>query len=78
MQSTAPSGISGGGPGAPRSRWTAFRLPFLERLRLLGEIRKIREEHSARFGHDLDRIVRHLKKREKESGRRYPGYFTIP
>lgn len=41
---------------------------------IVKEVRRIREEHSARFGHDLDRIYRELKKKEKASGRRYVSY----
>lgn len=41
---------------------------------IVKEVRRIREEHSARFGHDLQRIYRELKEREKASGRRYVSY----
>ena len=41
---------------------------------IVKEVRRIREEHSARHGHDLDRIYRELKKREKASGRHYVSY----
>lgn len=33
------------------------------------EIRKLREEYSAEFGHDLDAIVRDLKRKERQGGR---------
>ena len=41
---------------------------------IVEEIRKIREEHSARFDHDLERIYRDLKRMEAESGRRYVSF----
>lgn len=45
---------------------------------IVKEVRRIREEHSARFGHDLDRIYRELKRQEKASGRRYVSYPPRP
>lgn len=41
---------------------------------IVKEVRKIREEHSARLGHDLDRIYQELKKQEKASGRRHLSF----
>jgi hypothetical protein len=41
---------------------------------IVKEVRKVREEHSARFGHDLQKIYRELKEREKNSGRKYVSY----
>ena len=41
---------------------------------IVKEVRKVREEHSARLGHDLQRIYRELKEREKLSGRKYVSY----
>lgn len=41
---------------------------------IVKEVRRIREEHSARFEHDLDRIYGELKKLEEASGRRYASY----
>jgi len=41
---------------------------------IVKEVRKVREEHSARFGHDLLRIYRELKERERLSGRKYVSY----
>ncbi len=41
---------------------------------IVEEIRRIREEHAARFHYDLDAIYRDLKKREVESGRTYIRY----
>ena len=37
---------------------------------IVDEVRKVREEHAARFGHDLERIFRDLKDQEARSGRR--------
>lgn len=41
---------------------------------IVEEVRKVREEHSARFGHDLDRIYLGIKERERASGREYMTY----
>ena len=41
---------------------------------IVKEVRKAREEHSARFGHDLQKIYHELKEREKSSGRKYVSY----
>jgi hypothetical protein len=38
---------------------------------IVTEIRRIREEFSARFNHDLDAMFRYLKERERESGEHY-------
>ena len=35
---------------------------------IVEEVRKIRDEHAARFNYDIDAIFEDLKKREKESG----------
>jgi hypothetical protein len=35
---------------------------------IVEEVRKIRDEHAARFNYDLDAIFKDLKRREKESG----------
>jgi hypothetical protein len=37
-------------------------------------VRRIREAYAARFQYDLDAIYRHLKQREKESGRCYVSF----
>jgi hypothetical protein len=34
---------------------------------IISELRKIRDEHSARFNYDLDAIVADLRNREKKS-----------
>jgi hypothetical protein len=36
---------------------------------IVEEVRRIREEHAARFGYDLKAIYDDLKKREKQSSR---------
>ncbi len=38
---------------------------------VVSAVRRIRERYAARFNHDLDAIYRHLKERERISGRRY-------
>lgn len=37
---------------------------------IVEEVRKIREEHAARFNYDLDAIYKDLKRLEQESGRK--------
>jgi hypothetical protein len=36
---------------------------------IVDEVRKIREEHAARFNYDLERIFQDLKEQERQSGR---------
>lgn len=38
---------------------------------LVAEVRRIRQEHAARFDYDLDLIVEDLKAQEQASGRQY-------
>lgn len=38
---------------------------------IVEEIRRIRQDHAARFNYDLDLIVQDIKKQEETSGRRY-------
>ena len=38
---------------------------------IVAEVRRIRQEHAARFGYDLDLIVEDLKAQEQVSGRQY-------
>ena len=38
---------------------------------LVAEVRRIRQEHAARFGYNLDLIVADLKAQEQASGRQY-------
>ncbi|HJX27204.1 MAG TPA: hypothetical protein VJ885_04780 [Thermoanaerobaculia bacterium] len=37
---------------------------------IVEEVRKVREEHAARFDYDLERIFQDLKEQEKKSGRK--------
>lgn len=37
---------------------------------IIEEIRKVREQHAAKFNYDLDEIVTDLKKREKKADRK--------
>lgn len=37
---------------------------------IVEEVRKIREEHAASLGYDLEKIFKDLKKREEKSGRK--------
>jgi len=37
---------------------------------IVEEVRKIREEHAARFDYDLERIFQDLKEQERQSGRK--------
>jgi hypothetical protein len=45
---------------------------------IVEEIRKIRDEFTASFNHDLDAIYRYFKKRERESGRNYVNLGKRP
>ena len=38
---------------------------------IVAEVRRIRQEHAARFGYDLDLIVQDLKAQEKASDRQF-------
>ena len=38
---------------------------------IVAEVRRIRQEHAARFGYDLDLIVEDLKAQERASNRSY-------
>jgi hypothetical protein len=42
---------------------------------IVDEVRDVRKEHAARFGYDLQAIVRDLQTQEKRSGRKY---VTLP
>ena len=37
---------------------------------IVEEVRKVREEHAARFDYDLEKIFRDLKEQERKSGRK--------
>ncbi|MEO5333256.1 MAG: hypothetical protein H7839_14670 [Magnetococcus sp. YQC-5] len=45
---------------------------------IVEEIRKIREEHAARFNYDLDAIYKDLKRLEEESGRKMVSLQSKP
>jgi hypothetical protein len=42
---------------------------------IVEEVRRIRQEHAAKFDYDLRRIYEDLKEQEKQSGRRF---VTLP
>lgn len=41
---------------------------------IVAEIRKIREEHAAKFNYDLWAMYEDLKEQERKSGRRFVSY----
>ncbi len=41
---------------------------------IVAEVRKVREEHAARFNYDLRAIFRDLKEQEARSGRTFHSY----
>jgi hypothetical protein len=41
---------------------------------IVAEIRRIRQEHSARFNYDLRAICEDLKEQERKSGRQFVSY----
>ena len=41
---------------------------------IVAEVRRIREEHAARFGHDLDAIFQDIQERQRTSGRTYVSF----
>ena len=45
---------------------------------IVEEVRKIREEHAARFNYDLDAIYNDLKRLQQESGREYVDFSRKP
>jgi hypothetical protein len=38
---------------------------------IVDEVRRVRDEHAARFNYDLDAIFRDVKEQEKKSGRKF-------
>jgi hypothetical protein len=38
---------------------------------IVDEVRRVRDEHAARFNYDLDAIFRDIKEQEKKSGRKF-------
>ena len=45
---------------------------------IVDEIRKIRQEHTDKFNGDLHAICEDLRRRERESGRKYVSYPPRP
>ncbi len=49
---------------------------------IVTEVRRVRDEHAARFNYDLDAIYKDLKERERVSGRKYvrfePRVYIAP
>jgi hypothetical protein len=45
---------------------------------IVAEVRKVRQQHAAKFNFDLSAIFRDLKEKEKASGRRYVRYPPRP
>lgn len=45
---------------------------------IVEEIRKVREEHAARFNYDLDAIYQDLRRIQQESGREYVDFSRKP
>ncbi len=41
---------------------------------IVAEVRRIREEHAAKFGYDLKAIYEDLKRRQAASGRKYVNF----
>ena len=41
---------------------------------IVTEVRRIRQEHAARFGYDLRKIYREIKEQELQSGRNFVSY----
>jgi len=41
---------------------------------IVAEVRRIRDEHAAKFRYDLEAIYRDLKEKERTSGRTYVRY----
>ena len=42
---------------------------------IVDEVRRIRDEHAARFNYDLEAIFRDIKEQERKSGRTYVSYI---
>ena len=38
---------------------------------IVDEVRRVRDEHAARFNYDLDAIFQDIKKQEEQSGRKF-------
>lgn len=45
---------------------------------IVDEIRRIRDEHAAKFGYDLDALVRDLREQERASGDEFYEFAPKP
>ena len=45
---------------------------------IVAEIRRVRDEHAARFNHDLDAIFKDIKEREHKSGLKFEHGVARP
>ena len=41
---------------------------------IIAEVRRVRQEHAARFNYDLDAIFEDIKRMERESGRTFVSF----
>jgi hypothetical protein len=41
---------------------------------IVDEVRRIRDEHAAKFNYDLDAIFQDIKEQERKSGRKFVSY----
>jgi hypothetical protein len=45
---------------------------------IVEEVRRVRDEHAARFNYDLDAIFQDIKEQEKKSGRQFVSGVSRP
>lgn len=45
---------------------------------IVDEVRRIRDEHAAKFNYDLEAIFQDIKEQERKSGRTYVSYAASP
>jgi len=45
---------------------------------IVAEVRRVREEHAAKFGYDLDAIFRDIKEQERKSGYQFVAFPPRP
>ena len=45
---------------------------------IVAEVRRVRDEHAAKFNYDLDAIYQDLKEQERKSGRKYVRFEPRP
>lgn len=45
---------------------------------IVAEVRRVRAEHAAKFGNDIEAIFRDIQERQRASGRRYVKYPPRP